>query len=1038
MSLPKTFPADQLSAANRRKLEWFYRRYVEVYYQEYQFGHFLLAAYAAVPALLTADLLYKLWQNFHQYQWAGKSVRIHRIAVSDLLLSPLCREVGFEMYEMEPSVRRAFLEWQQQLSVEPLWQDRQLASIRSIADFLQEYHARPNPARQRWGSAYEEIQEWNTLAFTEPGALQQKMWQKLQQAVSRNEETETLRILDFWSRSETQLAIQLPDDEQEQWRQNAQFAQAWKALLQHNTQLFTQAIADDPAYRAMLDDNPEGGIAVRMPAEVKQEVDRMQEAAQADTTPGERIFALLVGVNEYAYPELPQLRGCLNDLDDFQQTLESASEYLGMPLEVSTLTDREATIDAVESNLRTLMDQLQNGDHFVFFFAGNSANALARNAWEKDSTLYLQDSEPIKSGWSGLNQRTVEDMIVNLIQKTRVNCLLVLDHPKPFRLSPAEEGYEYTFREQPLYFEGSLVILYGAQSGQSVYERSLGSRQRGIFPYTLLEVTQDKGLNITLKNWIETTRLRMTQLTDQQTPEMEAFPEEMAQALLFSHEARTEEKVYDIRFEPEMSSYVLNAGARQGITPSLEFMPTLVRLEDGRELTIGEVYRDYATLSNFTGDSDISQVYKASLIQTALPKIPIAFDPGIDEKMEGQLRSIIQSYNIYYIDIRDRIEEAKYFIHSWQNEYFLSRQISSRDANSGSIRPIFNLEPDPFELIKQMEYIAQWSGVLEFQNPNSRLNDRDLHVEIGVVEGRVLTIRNLNNVEPSEVLVDPSIVEVAYQSDTDGNRMLQPGIQIRIRSEIRELIYISVLYLDSNYGIEPSFRSEAMEPGADIPLPFTYQGDTYMTVPLNFEIKNLDFGKTEIFDYLKIFVSTAPINVEPLQQESLKLDRQVERTIIMRQKGDQGTFVIGEMDWTTLTIPIKIQYRQPPPSNDIPVQEQQPYNQTKGMPFENFQRQDYSGSEPLNEPGNPEEIRIARDMVAKGELNRAIEQLQNFARGTALENDVTLLSARLNSLESENASGVIAYDEYNRSRNRIQYSVMEMIRLLDSDDPGYA
>ncbi|MEM1124260.1 MAG: hypothetical protein AAGJ18_27730 [Bacteroidota bacterium] len=64
-SLPKYFPTDKLSRLNRSKVTWFYRRYVEEYYEHYTFGHFILAAYAAVPAYLTPDLLYKIWLNFN-------------------------------------------------------------------------------------------------------------------------------------------------------------------------------------------------------------------------------------------------------------------------------------------------------------------------------------------------------------------------------------------------------------------------------------------------------------------------------------------------------------------------------------------------------------------------------------------------------------------------------------------------------------------------------------------------------------------------------------------------------------------------------------------------------------------------------------------------------------------------------------------------------------------------------------------------------------------------------------------------------------
>ncbi|PHN01197.1 caspase family protein [Flavilitoribacter nigricans] len=1037
MSLPKHFPTEQLGAANRRKLEWYYRRYVEAFYQEYRFGHFLLTAYAAVPALLTPDLLYKLWQNFHQYRWAGRTERIHRVAVSDLLLSPLCREVGFELYEMDAGIRQAFLDWQQRIAGEPLWQDRHLATVKSIAEFLEEYHARPNPARQRWGEAYEELQQWNTLAFTRPEQLQKKMWQKLRESVAGKKETETLRVLDFWSKTETQLALSTADTVPEQWRQNARFAQAWKALLQHNTQLFTEAFTQDPAYQSMLDDNPEGGIAVSMPVKVKEVLDQIQQAANPEPERPERIMALLIGVDQYAHPELPQLKGCGNDVQDFGRFLENAADYLGMPLEAEPLVDREANLEQVWSSLRGLVNELQQGDHFVFFFAGNSSNSLARMDWEKDGRLYLYDSEPGKGGWSGIRQREIEEMLIDIIRERKINCLLVLDHPQS-REQPVTKAATDPLRDYPPELNGSLVILYGGEDGQVTYESTFGQESRGIFPYALLKVFREKGFNISFRNLIETTRLRMTQLTDQQTPAMEAFPAEMAEALIFSHEVQTEEKIYEVRFEPEISRYVLGAGARQGITPSLEFMSTLVRLEDGRVLTVDAVYRDYASIRDFTGDGS-DTTYRATLLQAALPKIQVAFDPGIDEKMEAQLRSVIQSYAIHYIDIRDNWEDAGYFIHAWQNDYFLSRQISTREARSESLRPLFNLEPNPFELIKQMEYIAQWTGVLEYQNPNSRINRDDLMVAVGLVEDQRLEPSNLDKLEPSRIEEDPAMVSVDYPG---GERADTPGVQLQLRSEIKQLLYVTTLYLDSQYGISPNAVRQPLEPGGLVSVPFMVQGNNHRTIPLRFDPKNLDLGKSEVHDYLKIFISTEPLDTQPLQQESLELDQDTARTTIIRQQEERGTFTIEEMDWTAITIPIRIIYRPDTGSSSgygNPYQQQQTSSPEKNMPEEDFFRQDYTGSEAPEEAApasriNPGELQMVRDMVAKNEMRRAMDTMLSLTKGTNSENEIILLANRLNDLERQNRIGVLTSDDYALSRNRISFALLSNISLLEESD----
>ena len=63
-SLPVNFPAEKLSVVEKLQLEWFYTKFTEVYYNEYHYGHIIMAAYAAIPAYITPDMLYKIWQNF--------------------------------------------------------------------------------------------------------------------------------------------------------------------------------------------------------------------------------------------------------------------------------------------------------------------------------------------------------------------------------------------------------------------------------------------------------------------------------------------------------------------------------------------------------------------------------------------------------------------------------------------------------------------------------------------------------------------------------------------------------------------------------------------------------------------------------------------------------------------------------------------------------------------------------------------------------------------------------------------------------------
>lgn len=75
--------------------------------------NYIFACQASVPLLLTRDLLYQLWNNFKRYQYwfnSQETFKISHIAISDLLLSPLCREVGHELYEIPKEARDLLFE----------------------------------------------------------------------------------------------------------------------------------------------------------------------------------------------------------------------------------------------------------------------------------------------------------------------------------------------------------------------------------------------------------------------------------------------------------------------------------------------------------------------------------------------------------------------------------------------------------------------------------------------------------------------------------------------------------------------------------------------------------------------------------------------------------------------------------------------------------------------------------------------------------------------------------------------------------------
>lgn len=134
-----------------------------------------LAYHAAFPLALTPDLLYRLWANF-QRDIYGSALGIPWVAVADLLLSSLCEEVGFELYEMDVAVRDRLLAG--------LREDRRFGEgrIQELSDFAIAYVGRQLRSDDPDVRDFAEAQRWTALAYVRPDEAARELREALNRA----------------------------------------------------------------------------------------------------------------------------------------------------------------------------------------------------------------------------------------------------------------------------------------------------------------------------------------------------------------------------------------------------------------------------------------------------------------------------------------------------------------------------------------------------------------------------------------------------------------------------------------------------------------------------------------------------------------------------------------------------------------------------------------------------------------------------------------------------------------------------------------
>jgi tetratricopeptide (TPR) repeat protein len=143
-------------------------RRIESFEKRFGKAHLYLAYHAAFPLALTSDILYGLWANF-QRDIHGEVLNIPWIAVADLLLSNLCDEVGYELYEMDLAVRNALLK--------RLKEDKKFGKqrINELSDFLLEYIQQQLQSDDPDIRDFAQNQRWIALAYTQPNQVAREL-----------------------------------------------------------------------------------------------------------------------------------------------------------------------------------------------------------------------------------------------------------------------------------------------------------------------------------------------------------------------------------------------------------------------------------------------------------------------------------------------------------------------------------------------------------------------------------------------------------------------------------------------------------------------------------------------------------------------------------------------------------------------------------------------------------------------------------------------------------------------------------------------
>jgi len=433
--LPHGFPQEMIKDHIRlRQLETFYEAFSIDRYPQYGKGHFVLAYYAAFPALLTPDLLYRIWLNFGQYNNQGNEDHIHRVAVSDLLLSPLFKEIRSEEFEMHTQLRNALTMHHHKMTrqIPSIFLDARagnelpqrttsentlaLFSVEDIAHFTLAYL---HENKHLYDEYFVEQQWWTAKSYVDPIGVKSFLAKKLYESRDQTEKLRYTRATRDVQRRFSKGIVSDPSTIPADFNLLVEFAKAERSILFDN---FGKAIESYSiiARRGKIEErapvrNEPGYVSLAVNENVLERVPGLT----TDQNRSGLIHALLVGIEDY-HPKsyLKPLRGCLNDINAVELGLQTIQGKLVPDLSVTRLVNEEATFEEVLTSLEKIFKKAKADDHVFLFFVGHT-----RPTEDTKSDIILYDSE-IKGG---KNFRAVD--LENVIQSSGSDpyVFLVLD-----------------------------------------------------------------------------------------------------------------------------------------------------------------------------------------------------------------------------------------------------------------------------------------------------------------------------------------------------------------------------------------------------------------------------------------------------------------------------------------------------------------------------------------------------------------------------------------------------------------------------------
>jgi pimeloyl-ACP methyl ester carboxylesterase len=607
-----------------------------------------------------------------------------------------------------------------------------------------------------------------------------------------------------------------------------------------------------------------------------------------------KIFALLIGINEYSPSSNPAIRGlngCLNDVSDFEKFLkENYDDLIADDRQILVLTDANASRANVIGGFRKHLAQAGPDDIAVVYYSGHGSTGITAREFQaatsdrQEQTWVLHDSrEPGKYDLADkeiailLEELNARGPRVVVIADSCHSGSVTRELEQFLQMQPRFEKGTSDIRPLESYLDGVYLQRANLNVPSSDHlllaacdrvERAWENNGHGQFTQSLISVLGKSGGQLTYADLFVQVRAFIRNALKNQTPQMEPVGIFNISQGFLGRNVETG-RLSRYRVYMKAGKWTIDLGAGMGIEQRVG-EPFKIKIYDSvaEGQPVGNALLDVmnvteSTLQAGTLPLDANNVYWGEPESLRLQPFFIYGDSPVVQVMQETLVSASES-GIVLTDV----PAAALFELKIENGNIAA-------YHTGSDVRIQTVEgTDKFSathVLSVLQALARWQRLLDLQNAQSGIQPQQVTFNVEVAHG-----------SSSSVFSEKMIT-----LDHDGEDI---PFKVNFSNGTARPLYVCLLYLSPDYGVTVIFNdSQPVNPNTSVVL-------TSDVFTLNSE---------EELDTLKLIVSTEAIDSSLFVQEPLQIGATV-TPAGTRGLGQSKAIGGGKSDWITKAVSIRL------------------------------------------------------------------------------------------------------------------------------------